>query len=65
MFIVFRLTQPELEPRIYRTRGEHANHYTTNPVNMDFVLSLSLVDGFITLSYSDIGSYKFLPFFSI
>jgi hypothetical protein len=22
------LTQPGLEPTIYRTRGEHANHYT-------------------------------------
>ena len=55
-FIVVGLTQPELEPRIYRTRGEHANHYTTYPVNMHLVLSLSLIYGFISLSYSDIGS---------
>ena len=28
--IVFRLTRPGLEPRtIYRTQGEHANHYAT------------------------------------
>ena len=27
-FIVFGLTRPELEPTIYRTRGQHANHYT-------------------------------------
>jgi hypothetical protein len=27
--IVFSLTQPELEPTIYRTQGEYANHYAT------------------------------------
>jgi hypothetical protein len=26
------LTQPGLEPTIYRTRGEHANHYATDTV---------------------------------
>ena len=31
-FIVFGLTHPGFEPTIYRTRGEHANHYTTNVV---------------------------------
>ena len=31
-FIVLGLTRTELEPTIYRTRGEHANHYTTNAV---------------------------------
>ena len=31
-FIVFGLIQPELEPTIYRTRGEHANHYATDAV---------------------------------
>ena len=31
-FAVFCLTRPELEPTIYRTRGEHANHYTTDEV---------------------------------
>ena len=30
-FIVFGLTQPGLEPAIYRT-GEHANHYATDAV---------------------------------
>ena len=32
-FIVFGLTRPGLEPTIYRTRGEHANHYTTDAVH--------------------------------
>jgi hypothetical protein len=31
-FIVFGLTRPELEPMIYRTRGEHSNLYTTDAV---------------------------------
>jgi len=35
--IVFGLTRPGLESMIYRIRGEHANHYTTDVV--DSVLS--------------------------
>ena len=30
--IVFNLTRSGLEPTIYRTRGEHANYYTTDAV---------------------------------
>ena len=29
IFIVFDLTRPGMELAIYRTQGEHANHYTT------------------------------------
>jgi hypothetical protein len=32
-FIVFGLTLLGLERTIYRTQGEHANHYTTAAVN--------------------------------
>jgi hypothetical protein len=32
--LVFGLTRPGLEPTIYRTPGEHANHYATNAVTM-------------------------------
>ena len=31
-FIVFGLTRPGLEPTIYRSRGEHTNHYNTDAV---------------------------------
>ena len=31
-FSVFVLTRPGLEPTIYRTRGEYANHYATDAV---------------------------------
>jgi hypothetical protein len=31
-FIVFGLTRPGLEPTMYRTWGEHANHYTTDVI---------------------------------
>jgi hypothetical protein len=31
-FIVFGFTWPGLEPTIYNTLDEHANHYTTNVV---------------------------------
>ena len=36
-FIIFGLTRPGLEPTIYRTRGEHANHYATDTVFGSFV----------------------------
>jgi hypothetical protein len=52
-FNVVGLTQPELKPRIYRNRGEHANHYTTDSVNMHLVLSLSLVDGYSLIEFND------------
>ena len=31
-----------LEPTIYRTRGEHANHYTTDAVNLNSITELLL-----------------------
>ena len=31
-FIVFGLTRSGVESTIYRTRGEHSNHYTTDAV---------------------------------
>jgi len=34
-FIVLGLTRSGLAFTIYRTRGEHANHYTTNAVGHD------------------------------
>jgi hypothetical protein len=32
-FIVYGLIRPGLELTIYHTRGEHANHYTTDAVS--------------------------------
>ena len=32
-FIVFGFTRSGLEPMIHHTRGDHANHYTTDAVN--------------------------------
>ena len=32
--IVFGMTRPGLEPTIYRTRGEHSNHYATDAVRI-------------------------------
>jgi hypothetical protein len=34
-FLVFGFTRPWLEPTIYRIRGEHDNHYTTDTVFMN------------------------------
>ena len=33
-FNVFGLTRPGIEPTTFRTRGEHANHYTTEAVSL-------------------------------
>ena len=35
--IVFGLTGPGFELMVYRTRGEHANHYTTDAVPFELV----------------------------
>jgi hypothetical protein len=32
--IDFGMTRPEFEPTIYRTRGEHTNHYATDAVRI-------------------------------
>jgi hypothetical protein len=41
-FIVFGFTQSGLKPTIYRTRDEHANHYTTDAVQ-DVVICMFYV----------------------
>ena len=41
------LTRPGLEPTIYRTQGEHANHYANDAV--DLILLTSIVGGGIIL----------------
>ena len=38
--LVFGLTLSGLEPTIYRTRDEHANHYTTDVVSLTRRVSL-------------------------
>jgi hypothetical protein len=52
LIVVFSVTRPENEPTIYRTRGEHANNYTTNAVHtiwggelisLEFFLSTNLL----------------------
>ena len=32
IFLVFDLTLPGIEPKIYHTQGEHAKHYPTDAV---------------------------------
>jgi hypothetical protein len=51
-FIVFSLTRSGLEPTIYHTRGEHANHYTIDAVSIDLLHILDLI----------LNSYVFIPF---
>jgi hypothetical protein len=54
-FLVIGLTRPELEHTIYRTQGEHANHYTTDAVQfystkLFIVLKLLLDNIYLDLS---------------
>ena len=41
--LVFGLTRPGLEPTIYRTRGEHVNHYDTDAVNFSKDVDLQII----------------------
>ena len=50
IFLVFGLTRPELEIPIYRTRGEHANHYATDAV-VHGIDSLLMMQSFICIIY--------------
>jgi hypothetical protein len=49
-FIVFGLTQPGLEPTIYHTRGEHANHYTTDAIKKICLIYCKILITFTMLS---------------
>jgi hypothetical protein len=64
--IVFCSTRSELEPKIYHTWGEHANHYTTNAVLfLRMILSsefnFALILDFLTLQYTNnvLGKYNY------
>jgi hypothetical protein len=43
IFIVFGLNLLGVEPKIYRTRGEHANQYTTDGVCFKQDVALSTI----------------------
>jgi hypothetical protein len=54
--IVFGLTREKLLPMIYRTRGEHANHYATDVVynlkkNLDIRFSVNKDQRWINVLY--------------
>ena len=44
-FIVYTLTKPGMELTIYDTRGNHANHYTTEEIWLSLDILLWLADG--------------------
>jgi hypothetical protein len=41
-FIVFGLTRPGLEPTIYRTLGQHSNHYTSDALNKNEICFMTM-----------------------
>jgi hypothetical protein len=57
--IMFGATRPWLESTIYRTRGEHTNHYTTDAVLNGGLLSLFIknVHNFKYFTYNIIYIY--------
>ena len=62
-FIVFGFTQPRLEPTFHRTRGEHANYYSTDAVKvalmiwiktvvaMVIIIKINMISRIVTLYY--------------
>jgi hypothetical protein len=48
-FIVFGLTRLGVKPKIYRTRGKHANHYTTDLIYETNKIKAHINDPTITL----------------
>ena len=52
-FIFFCLTRPQFVPTIYRTRGEHANHYATDAVPYFYLIFINFFNQifFIVLQY--------------
>jgi hypothetical protein len=58
-FIVFGLTRSGIDPMIYHTRGEHANHYTTGAVDPGLGLAHKYKADFNIISLNDIAE-KFL-----
>jgi hypothetical protein len=51
-FIFLCLTRSQFIPKIYRTRGEHANHYATDAVPyFYFIFIICLIKFLIVLQY--------------
>ena len=48
-FIVIGLTRSGLEPMIYHTRGEHANHYYETLIENAFLYSMLSLGAFVLL----------------
>ena len=49
------MTQPGLEPKIYRTRDEHVNHYTTDAVASRKTDNTMAKDEKMTNNSADLG----------
>ena len=47
-FVIFSMTQSDLEPTINLYRGEHANHYTTDTVQYLDVVTTYNISGEIS-----------------
>ena len=59
-FVVFGVNRPGLEPTIYRTLGQHANHYATDVVNY-LLKNWCLAE----ISYSGTAIHFFHPKYSV
>jgi hypothetical protein len=60
VFIFFCLTRPRLVPTIYRTRGEHANHYATDAVPYFYLFFINLFNQNFLLSFTTAHSQNIL-----
>ena len=64
-FIVFGLTRLVLDPKIYRSQGEHPNHYATDAVTMQDEFLEWQYFSYIMMISSEAGGKKSLTNFII
>jgi hypothetical protein len=56
--IIFGFTRPGLEPTIYSTRGEHANHYPSGAIDIFYFIYNYSDDN--TVAYAGYDLYKLI-----
>ena len=67
-FIVFGLNRSVLEPTIYHTQGEHANHYATEAVNITIdvaIVNVKVITSVINKNELEIGMKHFCVWIEI
>jgi hypothetical protein len=68
IFLVFGFNRSVLEPTIYHTQGEHANHYATEAVNITIdvaIVNVKVITSVINKNELEIGMKHFCVWIEI